>query len=118
MGARWRDLCPKGLAWLGKPENRFGTVRKAELCYNLCVATTETLSVRLTPATRRVLAEAAQTHDVAGASALARDILERWAAETLASQTKTSLQQAIDYLRGHPEGWADDPADFFRNSSK
>jgi hypothetical protein len=82
------------------------------------MAITETLSVRLTPATRRVLAEAAQTHDAAGASALARDILERWAAETLAAQTKASQERAISYLRSHPEGWDDDPADFFRDASK
>ena len=82
------------------------------------MAITETLSVRLTPATRRVLAEAAPTHDAAGASALARDILERWAAETLASRTKTTLETAVSYLRTHPEGWGDDPADFFRDSSK
>jgi hypothetical protein len=82
------------------------------------MAITETLSVRLTPATRRVLADAAPTHDAAGASALARDILERWAAETLALQTKTSVERAVDYLRTHPEGWADDPADFFRDPSR
>lgn len=82
------------------------------------MATTETLSVRLTPATRRVLAEAAPTHDAAGASALARDILERWAAEALASQTKTSLERAVEYLRTHPEGWGDDPADFYRDTSR
>jgi hypothetical protein len=82
------------------------------------MAATETLSVRLTPATRRVLAEAAPTHDAAGASALARDILERWAAETLASQTKASLGRAVSYLRDHADGWADDPADFFRDASK
>jgi hypothetical protein len=59
------------------------------------------------------LAEAAATHDAAGASALARDILERWAAETLAAQTKASVEQAIAYMRAHPEGWTDEPADFF-----
>jgi hypothetical protein len=82
------------------------------------MAPTETLSVRLSPATRRVLADAAATHDAAGASALARDILEKWAAETLAAQTKVSLERAIDYLRTHPEGWADDPADFFRDAPR
>lgn len=82
------------------------------------MATPETLSVRLTAATRRVLEEAAPTHDAAGASALARDILERWAAETLASKTKTTLERACSYLRTHPEGWDDDPADFFRDISK
>jgi hypothetical protein len=81
------------------------------------MASTETLSVRLTPATRRILAEAAPTHDAAGASALARDILERWAAEALASQTKTSIERMVEYLRTHPEGWADDPADFFRDAA-
>ena len=63
--------------------------------------------------TRRILAEAAATHDAAGASALARDILEQWAAETLAARTKASIEQAVDYLHAHPEGWTDDPADFF-----
>ena len=90
----------------------------AQLCYNCRMAATETLSVRLTPATRRVLADAAATHDAAGASALARDILEQWAAETLASQTKTSVERAVDYLRTHPEGWADDPTDFFHDTAK
>jgi hypothetical protein len=81
------------------------------------MAATETLSV-LTTATRRVLADAAPTHDAAGASALARDILEQRAAETLASQTKTSVGRAVEHLRTHPEGWADDPADFFRDTSQ
>jgi hypothetical protein len=72
----------------------------------------------LTPATRRVLAEAAPTHDAAGASALARDILERWAAETLASQIETSIERAVSYLRDHPDGWDDDPADFFSDTSQ
>ena len=65
-----------------------------------------------------MLADAARTHDAAGASALARDILEHWAAETLAAQTKTSLERAIEYLRTNPEGWADDPADFFNATPK
>ena len=88
------------------------------MCYNRRMAVTEILSVRLTPATRRVLAEAAATHDAAGASALARDILERWAAETLATQIKSSVGRAIDYLRTHPAGWDDDPADFFRDTAQ
>ena len=78
------------------------------------MAASETLSVRLTTATRRILAEAAPTHDAAGASALARDILERWAAETVAAQTQTSIEQAIAYLKDHPDGWDDDPAAFFK----
>ncbi len=77
------------------------------------MAATETLSVRLDPQTRRVLAEAAATHDAAGASALARDILERWAAQTLAAQTRASIERAAAYLRAHPAGWADEPAEFF-----
>ncbi len=77
------------------------------------MAATQILSVRLDPGTRRVLAEAAARHDAAGASALARDILERWAAETLATQTQASIERAAAYVRAHPEGWADEPADFF-----
>lgn len=78
------------------------------------MADTEDLLVRLTPAICRALMEAAASHDKAGASALAHDILERWAAETLAAKTMTSLEQAIDYLRTHQEGWSDDPGDFLR----
>ncbi|MDQ2680663.1 MAG: hypothetical protein M3Y21_06540 [Candidatus Eremiobacteraeota bacterium] len=63
--------------------------------------------------TRRVLAEAASTQDMAGASALARDILERWAGEAAAKQTQASVEKAVSYLRAHPEGWDDDPTDFF-----
>jgi hypothetical protein len=77
------------------------------------MARSDTLSVRLTPAARRILSEAAATHDAMGASALARDILEHWAAETLATQTRTSIARAVEYLREHPEGWDDEPADFF-----
>jgi hypothetical protein len=68
--------------------------------------------------TRRVLADAAATHDAAGASALARDILEQWAAATLAAQTKMSVERAVDYLRTHPEGWNDNPADFFSDATR
>ncbi len=77
------------------------------------MAKTETLSVRLSRETRQVLADAAATRDAAGASALARDILERWAAETLAAARRASIERAAAYLREHPEGWADDPAGFF-----
>jgi hypothetical protein len=83
------------------------------MCYNLRMATSETLSVRLNRQTRRILAEAAPTHDAAGASALARDILEHWAAETLANQTRDDIERASAYLHAHTEGWADDPTDFF-----
>jgi hypothetical protein len=90
-----------------------GLVVMRFMCYNLRMAITETLSVRLNPSTRRVLAEAAPTHDAAGASALARDILEQWAADTLAKQTRADVERAAAYLRAHPEGWADEPAAFF-----
>jgi hypothetical protein len=82
------------------------------------MASSETLSVRLTPETRRVLAEAASTHDAAGASALARDILERWAAETMASQIQAGIDRAVSYLQVHPEGWDDDPDSFFQGKPK
>lgn len=86
-------------------------------CYNSCMAASETLSVRLTQMTRRVLAEAASTHDAAGASALARDILERWAASFVAEQTRAGIDRAVSYLRVHPEGWADEPDGFFPDAS-
>lgn len=76
------------------------------------MAKTETLSVRISARTRRALAEAAPRHDAAGASALARDILERWADEAEAAATDESLQRAVSYLRTHP-GWDDAPKDFF-----
>ena len=76
------------------------------------MVSSETLSVRVTPQTRRVLADTAATHDAAGASALARDILERWAAERLAEQTRADIARATAYLRAHPEGWGDDPDSF------
>jgi hypothetical protein len=76
------------------------------------MAITETLSVRLSPETRKVLAEAAPTHDAAGASALARDILERWAEQEQAAKIRRSVDRAVSYLRCH-EGWDDDPSDFF-----
>lgn len=76
----------------------------------------ETLSVRLDPETRRILSEAAPSHDLAGASALAREILERWAAERLAASTRASIERAAQYLREHPEGWDDDPDSFFKGT--
>ena len=80
------------------------------------MASTVTLSVRLTPATRQILAESAATHDAAGASALARDILEQWAVETAAARTRAGIAGAVSYLLAHPEGWADDPSEFFIGS--
>ena len=52
-------------------------------------------------------------HDAAGASALARAILEQWAEESLASQTQISIARAAAYVGSRPAGWGDDPADFF-----
>jgi hypothetical protein len=82
------------------------------------MARSETLSVRLDPQTRRILAEAAGTHEAAGASALARDILERWASETLAAQTRSGIERAAAYIREHSDGWDDEPGDFFPGIAK
>ena len=79
---------------------------------------TETLSVRLDARTKQILAESAATHDVAGASALAREILERWAHETLAARRKASAEAASSFLTEHDGDWADDPADFFPDISR
>lgn len=76
------------------------------------MAKTATLSVRITDKTRRALAQAAARHDVAGASALARDILEHWAEETEARATKRTLRDAVSFLSVHGD-WDDEPADFF-----
>ena len=82
------------------------------------MASSETLSVRLTAEARRVLAESASTHDAAGASALARDILERWATETKAAQIQAGIDRLVSYIKAHPEGWDDDPDDFFSGGAK
>ncbi len=50
---------------------------------------------------------------VAGASALARDILESWAAEQRRAQRAADVTRAVSFLRTHPEGWPDDPEDLF-----
>ena len=72
----------------------------------------EILSVRLSQEARRILDESAATHDAAGASALARDILERWATQTRDANIRASAQRVADHLREHPD-WGDDPSDFF-----
>lgn len=82
------------------------------------MARTETLSVRIDPQTRKLLADVAGTHDLPGASGLAREILEQWARETLAARTRASVRGAVSYLRAHPEGWDDAPADFFPGVAK
>jgi hypothetical protein len=76
------------------------------------MAKSETLSVRLDPETRRILAESAETHDAAGASALARDILEKWVAERVLAVRKAAIARAAAHLEAHPD-WGDDPEDFF-----
>jgi len=77
------------------------------------MATSETLSVRLTAETRRILAESASTHDRAGASALAREILERWAAATLAERRRESTAAAMAFLEARDGDWGDEPSEFF-----
>lgn len=76
------------------------------------MATTDTLSVRLDARTRKALADAARSHDTAGASALARQILEAWAAQSERARLDTSVQKAVTYLRVAGD-WDDDPAEFF-----
>jgi hypothetical protein len=44
---------------------------------------------------------------------MTRDILERWAAETKASQIKAGIARAVAYMKAHPDGWDDDPHSFF-----
>jgi hypothetical protein len=68
------------------------------------VAKSDTLSVRLDPETRRVLAESAATHDAAGPSALARDILEKWAAERRDAEREAGITRAVAYMESHPDG--------------
>ena len=82
------------------------------------MAETVTLSVRLDPETRKILADAAAGLDVAGASALARRILERWAHDNLEGRLRRSVDRAVAYLAANPEGWADEPADFFPGTSE
>jgi len=72
-----------------------------------------TLSVRLDFETRRTLDEAAAERGAAGASALSREILERWAAEYSAGRVRTGIEHAVSYLKANPGGWSDEPADFF-----
>ncbi len=76
------------------------------------MASTDTLSVRLDARTRQALAEAAGSHDAAGASALARQILEAWAAQSAEVRTRASVQRAVSYLRFSGD-WDDDPGEFF-----
>ena len=76
------------------------------------MANSPTLSVRLRPEARRILDQAARKRKVAGASRLARQILEQWAERERTERRKSDLERVTDYVREHPD-WGDDPADFF-----
>jgi hypothetical protein len=76
------------------------------------MANSPTLSVRLRPEARRILDQAARKRKVAGASRLARQILEQWAERERAIRRKPDLERVAAHLREHPD-WGDDPADFF-----
>ncbi len=75
------------------------------------MAPTDTLSVRLTHETRETLIYAAASHDVAGASALAREILEKWARKIRQREVRDGMRKAVSYMLEHPD-W-DAPEDFF-----
>lgn len=81
------------------------------------MARSATLSVRVNEKTRRALARAAGKHDVAGASALAREILEQWAEQDEVRATKQSLRDAVSFLQIHGD-WDDEPSDFFPQAGK
>ncbi len=77
------------------------------------MAKPETLSVRLSAETRDFLDAVAADHAAAGASALAREILERWVATERVERARVGVQKVISYLHANPNGWDDDPDDFF-----
>lgn len=78
------------------------------------MARPETLSVRLEAETRAILDELADSRGSAGASALAREILETWAREQRNIQRRADVDRIVRYIHEHPEGWDDEPEDFFR----
>jgi predicted transcriptional regulator len=81
------------------------------LCYNKRMAT-DTLSVRLSPKARETLDAVARDRKIPGASALARELLERWADREQSARTAGGVARVIEAAtRG--ELWTDDPADFF-----
>ncbi len=82
------------------------------------MATPETLSVRLSREARAALDEAAAEGEVAGASALAREILEQWAEARRSAKIRSGVQRAVSYLIAHPSGWSDEPAEFFPGASE
>jgi hypothetical protein len=74
--------------------------------------------VRLSTETRDFLDAVAADHESAGASALAREILEAWVAAQRAELARAGVQRAISYLHANPNGWNDDPDDFFPPARK
>lgn len=82
------------------------------------MAKTETLSVRLSQQARRVLEETAHSHGAVGASALARDILEEWAAQQRSRRQRMSIRRTVSFLIEKAGDWEDEPARFFRNSRR
>ncbi|MGR4065114.1 MAG: hypothetical protein ACLQPV_06665 [Vulcanimicrobiaceae bacterium] len=68
--------------------------------------------MRIDRETKLILSEAAPSHGAAGASALARDILERWAARVQATRRRASVDRALSYLKSSGD-WSDEPQDFF-----
>ncbi|MGP6157520.1 MAG: hypothetical protein ACLPYS_08445 [Vulcanimicrobiaceae bacterium] len=68
--------------------------------------------MRLSPGAKQALVEAAAAGNAEGPSALARDILEEWAAKAIAAKTRADVARASAYFREHPD-WEDDPSDFF-----
>jgi len=77
------------------------------------MADQDTILVQLGPETHRILVEGSLSKDAAGASAFAGAILEQWAADTKAAQIRAGVDRAAAYLKAHPDGWDDDPNDFF-----
>jgi len=72
----------------------------------------ETLSVRLSPATRKILEDVSAARRIGGASSLAREILER---EARVMQVEL-VAEAVRRLNAHIARYGemtDDPADFF-----
>jgi hypothetical protein len=76
------------------------------------MAPKDTLSIPLTAETRDALTRAAHSHDTAGASALAGEILEEWAPKLSALRAKVGAPEAAAILLESAD-WDDDPADFF-----
>ncbi len=66
----------------------------------------ETFLVPISPEAYLILAESARSANPSDVSTLASDILDRWA-------RKISVERAAAYLNEHPEGWDDEPGDFF-----